>query len=275
MRALSSVLSLCGFVLASCSGGKDGTAPIPTDAGGTDTDTGADTSTDTGGLTLPPSPNEFTSGGAERCLLLHGGSDRVVGNDVGLPFDDEARTLQAWIRTNYDGQQVAAAYGRGSAGQGYVIGVTDGRAFVGLAGTDKIIGSTFVSDDAWHHIAGAWDGTTAAIVVDGASDGGGQLSGSTLAGNTTVGNYAEGSNQHDPWIGWVDDVKIFHGARPPHEVAADLDGLNIADDLLLWYDFEVSGDPSGNGVTVEDLSGNGNDGLTVGQNEHPSFPACR
>ncbi len=275
MRAL---LSLSWFVilLASCGGGsRDGSSPIKSTDTSADTGAGTGTGTGTGtGNTPPPGPNEYTSGSSERCLLLHGGADRIVSNDVGLPFEDTSRTVQAWVRTNYDGQQIAAGYGRGSAGLGYVIGVTGGRAFVSLAGTDQIVGSSTVSDDAWHHIAGAWDGTTAVIMVDGVSEGVGPLSGSTLAGNTTIGNYAEGSAQHDPWIGWIDDVRIFSGARSPDQVADDLDGLNSPEDLLLWYDFEVEGDPSGSGITVEDLVGD-NDGLTVGQQEHPSFPPCR
>ena len=170
MRTLPILLLAVGLV--GCKG-DDGPDQVQTRPSGTDngtdgvvTDGGNDT-----GFTNPvglPRPSTDTTGGAERCVLLFGASDRIVGSDNGNPYKDAPRTLQAWIRTNYDGRQIVAAYGRPNVELGFVIGIADGGvAMVSTLASTEVEGTTFIADDNWHHIAGAWDGTTAVIYVDG------------------------------------------------------------------------------------------------------------
>jgi len=233
-----------------------------------------------GGTTGPPSPldgpNLSTDGSSEQCVLLFGETDRIVGSDDFLPFDARPRTVQAWIRTNDPfSDQIIAGYGRGAAGRGFLIGVDNGRAWVSVAGSTRVIGSTDVADDEWHHIAGGWDGDQSAIMVDGLVEGNGNFAGDTIAGNFTVGNSPESGVEFLPFIGWVDDVKVFDIARDPAEVAADSDGILSPEHLVLHWDFEVGPDASGIGVVVEDSSVNNNVGIAAGVSGHPQFPACR
>ncbi|MBX2797015.1 MAG: LamG domain-containing protein [Myxococcales bacterium] len=266
------------FCLA-CSGdpttmGTTGPTNTPTDEGGGTTFTRpVDTGREPGGT---PAPNEYTDGDSERCLLLFGSTDRVRGNDAGLPFENTPRTLQAWVRSDWAARQVAVSYGRDGVGQAFLMGIAgSGLPFMSNNGTDEVLGDASIADDEWHHMVAIWDGSLGVLMVDGETVGSGPLSGSTLTGTFTVGNLPEGASLSYPWVGWIDDVKLFGGARNPSLVTADPEGLDAESSLELWYDFEVEGEPEGAGVAISDDSGNGRDGETGGQNDHPKFPDCR
>lgn len=264
--------SLC--LLAACTNDGTGSVPqtVPTGPTGTPVDTGYAVTTAT-----DPGPNPNTTGDSETCLLLYGGIDRVRGPDEGLPLDGDPRTMQAWVRTTNEGEQVAVSYGRPSPEQGFLLGTEGGYAVVRAgSGSARIVGDTFIADDDWHHLAAAFDGRLAVITVDGQTDGIGELNVATLEGDLVAGNTPTG-DLDSPWIGWIDDVRIFDGARPPDEIADDLDGDTVSPSSLhLWWDFEITPDEAGPGVEVPDLSGNGHDGTTGGANEtSPEFPRCR
>lgn len=279
---MTRVLLVCGGLLVACSSGDD--QKLNPDRDGADDTSGLVPPLDSGDPRQPgggaPSPNEQTSSTNQRCLLLFGETDRVVSDDVGFPFKDASRTMQAWVRTNWDGEQVAAAYGRGSVGQGFTMGVVGGVAFMDTNAPTRILGETLIDDDEWHHIAAVWDGNNALLVVDGVLDAFGQLEGDTQSGGFNIGNRPDASPELDPWIGWIDDVRVFGFARNPDDIAKDLDGVNEREDRLLsWFDFEVEGDVEGPNVIIEDLASdrepNPRTGESAGTQDHPKFPFCR
>ena len=244
---------------------------------------GSDTQdSDSWGWTTPtypnptgPSPDE--PNGAETCALLYGGADRIRGPDLWLPDLSEGRELQVWIRTTYPNEQVAFSYGRPSSQQGMLLGTTTGGFPMIRAGegTDQVIGETSINDDEWHHLVATWDGAQAALVVDGEVDGYGLLEAYTLEGDAIAGNEPTPEKRY-PWVGWVDDVRVFSGHRDPNDIAADPEGaLRPPDDLKLWWDFEFDEEEKGPGVIVPDLSGWGHDGESLGTPETPEFPPCR
>ena len=279
MPSLASLLPLC--LLAACTGDTEG---VRTTVDRTDV---ADTSepgttidpTDTGNTTDPSGgPNLSTDSTNQRCLLLYGQTDRMSAGGDYLPVGTTSRTLQAWVRTNQDNEQVAVSYGRGSVGQGFTIGVARGGfPFVDNNGSTRIEGDTRIDDDEWHHLVGMWDGSTGYLVVDGVLEEFGALPGDTQSGGITVGNRTEASVERDPWIGWIDDVKLFTATRDVDDIALDPDGEDLeASRLKVWYDFEnVGTDEEGPGVEVDDLSGNGHTGTTAGTGNRPQFPFCR
>lgn len=260
------------LLLLACKGEKDG--DVVTDAIGT-TDAGTTDWTDTATGPDTTGPNPFTTGDSERCVLLYGGNDRVRGPDEGLPLGGEARTLQAWVRTRSNAEQIALSHGRPSPKQGFLLGVGPGgfpMVRAGL-GEERVVGDTSIADDRWHHLVGAFDGRLVVILVDGEIVATGTLEVDTKEGDLVAGNTPTG-DLTAPWVGWLDDTKVFYGARSPAEVAADPDGDDIdPSSLLAWWDFEVEG--SGPGVAVPDLSGNGHDGITGGGVDTPEFPTCR
>jgi hypothetical protein len=248
------------------------------------TDVGTDTDTD---LPVGTGVNTSTTGSSQQCLLLFGGADRVVGQDIYLPEGTEAREMHVWVRTrSVNREMVAFSYGRPSTQQGLFLGTTVGgfpMLRAGL-GTNQILGTTNIADDEWHHLVATWEGVLAAILVDGVVDAFGELEADTLEGDAVAGNAPTG-DLTTPWIGWVDDVKVFEGAREPQDVAADPDGELIpAEQLKLHWDFEVDTGPDDGGVgfTVPDLAVHPpecvapcQDGISAGTDETPRFPACR
>lgn len=269
------------FGLAACVA-KVGTGDSTSEHSGSGTsDTDFTPGTGDTGPYDPGPPNAQTSGSAETCLLLYGGNDRVRGPDDGdfvtdLPFEDRARTIQAWIRTDKLQEQTAFSYGRPSPGQGLQLATDNGFPILltGWTSSQMVTGNIFVADDHWHHVVGSWDGTTAFVMVDGVLAGTGALPGSTLEGDVVAGNTPTGDLSKS-WIGWVDDAKIIDGTRTIEEVVDDPEALTIdGAKLMLWWDFEVPEGSEGPGVEVPDLSANGHEGLSAGV-DTPQFPRCR
>jgi hypothetical protein len=257
---------------------KEGSSDASDKDSVTDATDGQTGDTDTG-EPGPTGPNLVTTGDAEMCALLYGGLDRVRGPDEGLPVGTDGRTLQIWVRTNLDrGEQVALSYGRPSAGQGFQVGVKDGYAMARSGDSDLYnlaVGDIFVADDEWHHLAAAWDGRIVVVTVDGQSAAVQEIDLDSIEGDLVAGNTPTG-DLTKPWIGWLDDAKIFEGPRSPESIQQDPDGNELsAESLLLWWDFEISEDQSGPGVTIPDLSGNEHNGITGGGTDSPEFPRCR
>lgn len=260
-------------LVAGCDGSGSSGDPIFTDAPVGDDD---DATIDTGTPGTDPGPNPTTTSTNETCVLLYGGNDRVRGPDEGLPLDNDGRTIQAWIRTHNLNEQIAISYGRPSPSQGFMLGTIDGfvHARAG-SGNAFVEGDVFVADDEWHHLAAAYDGRLTVLTVDGVFAGAGEIDVATLEGDVVAGNTPTG-DLTKPFVGWLDDVRVFLGARKPDDIASDLDGLEVEPSALrLWWDFEIAAGLDGPGVTVPDLSGNGHDGTTGGADRSPEFPSCR
>lgn len=232
--------------------------------------------TETATITTDPTPITTTDGGAQQCVLLFGGNDRVRGDDDGFPVGSAARTVQAWIRTHTRREQIAVSYGRPSPGQGFLLGTVDGHPLLRLgSGLERVVIDTIdVADDEWHLLAVSWDGSLAILSVDGEMVGNGRITGDTLEGDVVAGNTPTGDLRY-PWYGWLDDVKVISGVRLPEDVARDPDALAIDPaDLLLWWDFEGI-DGYGLGLTVPDISGQERHGAVGGSESTPTFPPCR
>lgn len=239
-------------------------------------DPSGDTGLDSAPVPTYPTPHTTTEGGAEQCVVLFGGNDRVRGDDDGFPVGSGARTVQAWIRTHARAEQIAVSYGRPSPGQGFLLGTTDGHPLVRLgAGSQRFeVPDVDLADDDWHLLAASWDGSLVVISVDGVGVGSGRLEGETLEGDVVAGNTPTG-DLTAPFYGWLDDVKVLEGIRLRDEIEADPDAVRVDPaKLLLWWDFEgVEG--YGLGLVVPDLSGQGRDGTVGGTADTPRFVPCR
>jgi hypothetical protein len=270
------------ILLAAC--GDSSTTPDGDD----DDDDGSPYDTDTDTFVPPQTGvNTATTGGAQRCMITFGGSERVIGQDIYLPEGTEAREMHVWVRTRaVNHEMVAFSYGRASTQQGLFLGTTVGgfpMLRAGL-GQNEIIGTTNIADDQWHHLVATWQGGLAAIVLDDHTDAFGNLEADTLEGDAVAGNAPTG-DLTVPWIGWIDDVKVYEGAREPEEIATDPEGTLVpAEQLKLWWDFEVGEDneDGGPGITVPDRAVHPveciapcQDGVSLGDDQGPTFPACR
>lgn len=126
------------------------------------------------------------------------------------------------------------------------------------------VSASEIPDQAWHHIAGTYDGDTINIYVDGA------LSASRVVGAGNIehddSDLHIGSSIADvlgrELSGLVDEVRIWNHALTVEQIRANMNsGLTDSEDGLVGYwNF--------NGVNEEgrvpDLSGNGNHGTLVG-----------
>lgn len=260
-------------LLVGCAGGDEGTSDADASGDDDDDDDGTD---DTANPPTDPGPNPTTTGSSEGCVLLYGGNDRIRGPDEGLPLDDDGRTIQAWIRTTNHQEQIAISYGRPSPDQGFMLGTLDGYVIARAGSGNALVqGDISVADDEWHHIAAAYDGRLTVLTVDGEVAGSGEIPVLTLEGDVVAGNTPTG-DLTKPWIGWLDDVRVFSGPRNPNDIAADPDGLTVEPTSLeLWWDFDFDVEREGLGIVVPDLSGNGRDGITGGSPSTPLFPLCR
>ena len=213
-----------------------------------------------------PSPG----GGSETCLWVQGGADRVRATVTGTPTGASPQTVEAWVRTTSTDDQVAVAQGIASPGKGLYLGTSGGYLMASTAGLFTVDEGFFVADGGWHHIALTFDGQAATFTVDGERGDPFVLEGLALVEGEVVAG-AAATNGGLPWVGWVDDVKIFARER----TAADLEHPEEEDTrgLVLWWDFEVEG--HGAGVVVPDQSGSGNDGVSGGSPDTPEFLPCR
>ncbi len=227
---------------------------------------------DTGPI-FPPVGGTATQGG-QQCVQFTGDADRIRADDDFLPRESDARTLQAWARTHNRADQVVVGYGRPASRLGWIIGMDGGHPYLS-SGTSRLTADDVdVADGAWHHYTATWNGIDKAVLyVDGDQVATGVLEVTTLDGDFVVGNSPTGD--HKPFVGIVDDVRVFDRARLPQEFPGDLDGDLYADDwLAMWWDFEGI-DGVGFGTEVEDRARTGILGSAGGDDDSPTFPSCR
>jgi len=250
---------------AACGGDAESDGAPPAEDTGPFLDTApADTGTLEGVVTTLP------TGGAETCLWVNGGTDRVRASADGTPTGRSAQTVEAWVRTAALGSQVAVSHGLASPNKALYLGTSGGHLMMSTGGLEHVDAAFFVADGLWHHVAITFDGDVATLTMDGQRGLQVAFDALDIAEGEVVAGAAPATGGL-PWVGWIDDVKIYERERTAGDLVTP-----TADDvrgLVLWWDFEVDG--SGPGVTVPDLSGAGSDGVSGGTEGTPSFLPCR
>ena len=192
-----------------------------------------------------------------KCLYFDGTDDLVsVGSTV-----PAIQTVEFWIKPN-----TSTEYFLDLNGTDYIQS-SSGTISVGGFGTyttyiNGVSGATAINTNRWNHIAIT---TTSG------------LTGSTVRIGKVSTNFLQG---------FIDDVKIYNYARSADEIKQDFISLGsengssvvlgsntnlgvnqkqLSEGLVGYWDMEGIG-TTGNGVTVPDLSGNGNDGVTSDAN---------
>jgi hypothetical protein len=202
----------------------------------------------------------WTEGRFGSALDFDGSGDS--GIEVGSPsgLTGTAFTAEAWIDgTNQDAVTRIINYGDSTTNYGgFIIGQNaDGtlRTFIDTTGTgswDGLNSVGTVNDSNWHHVVLVYDGTNRYIYIDGAKD----SSTDVPAGyNSTPPNpiltIGQGSYNIEEHEGKIDHVQIYDYARTPAQIAWDYNrGKPVG-----WWRMD-----EGEGTTVYDHSGNGNNG---------------
>ena len=146
------------------------------------------------------------------------------GNPVGLNIQDKI-TLACWIKVASFSRNWETILAKGDdsyrLSRSSGTGAGNGNAVhFGITGTTTYFfdGTATVTDDQWHHVAGVYDGSQAAIYVDGVLDRAVPATG--RISSTTYPLYiGENSEQRGRYLnGIVDDVRIYNRALNAQEV---------------------------------------------------------
>ena len=207
-------------------------------------------------------------------LALHLAGDP---DSVEIPFDSSYSfsgdfTVEAWIRTqtaSVDHQPAVEHSELTSGSWGWKLFEVDEivrfeLTRVSLAGY-PCSGTTVVTDEVWHHIAGVRSGSQLRLFVDGAEEN--VCSASTEAITTTNGLAVGFSPRWNyQWSdGQIDDVRLWSVARTQTQIEADMDlPLTGIEAGLVGY-WPMDGDAA-------DLSQTGSDGVPQGSASFEPWP---
>jgi len=135
-------------------------------------------------------------------------------------------TMSAWIKTSEpDSTQmnIIGGYDRISPFNGYGFGVSIGGGLDGKLkywdSSSWVSSSTAVNDGAWHLVAVSVNGSNATFYLDGQSDGSPEAGNpDSFSGDRAIGARADDAN--NPFLGLIDDVRIYNRALTAAEVFA-------------------------------------------------------
>jgi Concanavalin A-like lectin/glucanases superfamily/Secretion system C-terminal sorting domain/F5/8 type C domain len=199
-------------------------------------------------------------------------------------------TVAAYVRTN----QAATPFARiltkpaGTLQQNYSLCINNGKAHIRFdhsGGAAQAEGTTNINDNAWHYIAGTYDGTNLRIYVDGTLQATTAITATafTSTQNLEIGQYA-GSQQ---FIGRMDQIAVYNIALIQAQIQGNI-GYNLLGSetgLVAYYNFNDNR-INGTGQTVINkatATGAALNGTTNGNATTPTFscsevlpnrPAC-
>ncbi|MEO1067973.1 MAG: LamG-like jellyroll fold domain-containing protein, partial [Cyanobacteria bacterium J06638_6] len=168
------------------------------------------------------------------------------------------RTIEAWIKvpTSATGNQSIISWGTNADGGRWTVRLNDGKLRAEVQG-GSIVGSTNLLDDQWHHIAVTWENdgspniTEAKLYVDGQLETISSSSSQTVqTGNTNNVEIGATFNTSAPFLGEMDEIRIWSEARTEAEIQASLNTTFSSGEpnLKAYFTFDdgTPGDASGN-----------------------------
>ncbi len=193
----------------------DGTASVGTDA------------------TLVGGASIVTGGIAGGALSLDGVDDHAITEGYKCIGGSDPRTISLWVKTAVNQANGTFFIGWGDTGGGSRVrydfglqsGTTDQMRLELNAGATTSATGTTITDDAWHHLASTWDGTTMTFYLNGAPYGTaapGTVN-TILTEDLVIGTgirQAFAGNTTARWTnGLIDDVQIYDTVLSGAEIA--------------------------------------------------------
>ena len=202
--------------------------------------------------TLVNSPT-WTQGKNGPCLNFNGSSGQVnIGTPAILNQDFTALTLEAWIYANSSPIGSDSAVAGKFTVYGFTLHTGTPNLYFYINNGGNGLAPNYSSYlNAWHHIAGTFDGTTQKIYIDGkfvASKASSATSTGT-GGSFGIGGDGAGSTIFN---GKIDDVKFYNYCRTQAQIAWD---YNKGKPIAYWKLEENTG------TIAYDSSGNGNNSI--------------
>jgi hypothetical protein len=193
-------------------------------------------------------------------------------------------TYEAWIKPSTDITNYRTIVSRDAAANTptiYVASSADANAGKILvqcvigAVQRNLYGSIAHNDNQWHHIATTYDGANMVLYVDGIFENALVVTGSVAGTATALGigyHFAAGNY---PFIGKIDEVRIWNTARSYNQIIAAMNTSLAGNEagLIAYYDFN-NGTYNGNGQTVSNMCTTTStilNGLTYGTATLPTF----
>lgn len=216
-----------------------------------------------------------------------GVDDYIESSAVGTTLTGTS-SLSFWIKTtqvgNNTGWQAPGIAGIEEAGGSDDIfwGWIDASGHIGLSvGNDYSTKSSgVINDNSFHHVVLTRDAGSGAykIYIDGVLDQSGTAAAGVIGNSfTSIGRIEDTGGSPEYFQGQLDEVKIYNSVLSDSQVNALYTETRScgAYQPLAHFAFEQN-NWSGAGVSIEDYSGNGNAGLSVGSAEsHASGQVCK
>jgi concanavalin A-like lectin/glucanase superfamily protein len=204
-------------------------------------------------LDSTPHGNNCTSSGASlttdresaanSAYSFNGSSAKLTCTSSGLPNINGSQTMSAWIyiptAAGYAVRDIATSEISGTSANQLRITASGDLQASQWGGSATVTGTHTVSTNAWHMATFTYNGTTAALYLDGQLDT--SATATPQSGTPTsfyIGSYGSG----EYWDGSLDDVRVYNRALSATEVAAlykEYDtGVNAATGekgLLGWW----------------------------------------
>ena len=175
-------------------------------------------------------------------------------------------TLTAWINSP-DWFNSPRIIEKGASFNQYGLCITNtGQLQFYLSGvTNGSVVATPPSNNAWHHIAGTYDGSLISLYIDGQLVTQQSASGplAITTDGLAIGNRPGGSAQYKT-DGILDDVRIYGSALPAGQIAQLYGTDTVGDGIANWWRLQYFGNPVATGATTCatcDFDGTGQDNL--------------
>lgn len=181
----------------------------------------------------PSSDVAYTSPANSGSMQFDGQNYYEIANTLSADF-----TICAWIKTastggtqHYIGANIIEAETGGFA-LDYGFGINnEGKLMFGNGGElngngvdANVMGNTVVADNTWHEVCVTRNNTTGEniLFVDGNQDASG-FTGVGLVNTNPLARIASGTDGAAPFVGLIDDLRLYQSVVPAEEIAANFD----------------------------------------------------
>lgn len=206
---------------------------------------------------------------AQNALAFDGTNDYVQTTYSGV-LGSANRTFEAWVNVSSSATANTAIldYGLNAVGSRntFLVNPSNQLAFIS-GGTNANITSSLnaVPSNQWTHVAFVLNNGTGYLYVNGAQVGTGSLTTvNTPSGNANLRIGQRVSGGSIPFVGSIDEVRVWNYARTSAEIQNDMNTefCAIPAGLMAYYQFNegVAGGTNTGLTNLPDLSGNGNNG---------------
>ncbi len=157
------------------------------------------------------------AGTTRRALVVESDLDALrVPNHADLN-PRNALTIEMWVKRGTDEADCASLMSKGG-GEGYWLGICDGRLRFNVGDRSTADGSTQIPTDRWTHVAVTYDGATRRFYVNGVLDRETTESPAGLVASESDLYIGRDVTPGAPLVGLIDHVRLWHSVRSSAQI---------------------------------------------------------